>query len=190
MHSRVSIVRKQFTEPANIVSRDFYVDDIITGINDLNNAIKLREDISLVFWIKKIQKIFKGIVDKYNNNKGINFDEESSIKTLSFSFPQLKPESRKNTIKRKLLSPILVSKSIFMQSLWQCKPHFRDDVLSKIISEKWNHLRKIHCFSPIEIMVRGFYDKSEQAYSAAIYIKSISSSDQISTNLLCSQTRD
>lgn len=81
------------------------------------------------------------------------------------------------------LTPVLVTRKIFLQQLWQLKADL-DAILSKEIQEKWatyyNELKELLAISRGVICsenklfeVHGFCDASQQAYGICVYIRSV-----------------
>ncbi|GFR16418.1 integrase catalytic domain-containing protein [Trichonephila clavata] len=100
-----------------------------------------------------------------------------------------------------LIGPIITRAKIFLQSLWQLKLNWNDPLPSNLVSY-WKSfidaLESIDCLKipryclqdkSIRTELHGFSDSSEKAYSAALYLRCINSSGQISVRLLCSKSK-
>lgn len=99
------------------------------------------------------------------------------------------------------LAPILVRGKIFIQQLWQLKVHW-DSPLSDDLVNRWQRfyleLRRldslpiprkcIPCLS-VRFEIHGFCDASQEAYGAAIYIRSHGKNGHWCTQFLCAKTR-
>ncbi|GFR14450.1 DUF1758 domain-containing protein [Trichonephila clavata] len=90
---------------------------------------------------------------------------------------------------------------IFLQFLWQLKLDWNDPLPSNLVSY-WKSfidaLESINCLNipryclqdkSIRTELHGFCDSSEKAYGAALYLRCINSSEQISVRLLCSKSK-
>jgi hypothetical protein len=84
-----------------------------------------------------------------------------------------------------LLSPIIISYKIFLQTLWQSKLQW-DESLPTSLLHDWNQLykqlpqvsnvkitRKVLCANATDIQLHGFCDSSEKAYGTCLYLWSI-----------------
>ncbi|GFQ90769.1 DUF5641 domain-containing protein [Trichonephila clavata] len=100
-----------------------------------------------------------------------------------------------------LIGPVITRAKIFLQSLRQLKRDWNDPLPSKLVSH-WKSfidaLESINCLNipryclqdkSIRTELHGFSDSSEKAYGAALYLRCIDSSGQISVRLLCSKSK-
>ncbi|GFQ72017.1 uncharacterized protein TNCT_486821 [Trichonephila clavata] len=100
-----------------------------------------------------------------------------------------------------LIGPVITRAKIFLQSLWQLKLDWNYPLPSNLVSY-WKSfidaLESINCLNipryclqdkSIKTELHGFSDSSEKAYGAALYLRCINSSGQISVRLLCSKSR-
>ncbi|GFR28676.1 uncharacterized protein TNCT_318141 [Trichonephila clavata] len=99
-----------------------------------------------------------------------------------------------------LIGPVITKAKIFLQSLWQLKLDWNDPLPSNLVSY-WKSfidaLESINCLNIPRYCLQdksirklhGFYDSSEKAYGAALYLRYIISSGQISVRLLCSKSK-
>ncbi|GFR09317.1 integrase catalytic domain-containing protein [Trichonephila clavata] len=101
-----------------------------------------------------------------------------------------------------LIGPVITRAKIFLQSLWQLKLDWNDPLPSNLVSY-WKSfidaLESINCLNipryclqdkSIRTELHGFSDSSEKAYGAALYLRCIDSSGQISVRLLCSKSKE
>ncbi|XP_075162962.1 uncharacterized protein LOC142235587 [Haematobia irritans] len=99
------------------------------------------------------------------------------------------------------LAPIIIVAKILMQQLWIEGTNW-DKEINEASLDKWNFftsnfdgIREIKIprwvkYSPEHKMeIHGFYDASEKAYCASLYIRSVSSDNKISSHLLVSKSR-
>ncbi|GFR10927.1 uncharacterized protein TNCT_230761 [Trichonephila clavata] len=100
-----------------------------------------------------------------------------------------------------LIGPVITSAKIFLQSLLQLKLDWNDLLPSNLVSY-WKSfidaLESINCLNiplyclqdkSIRTELHGFSDSSEKAYGAALYLRCLNSSGQISVRLLCSKSK-
>ncbi|GFQ79150.1 integrase catalytic domain-containing protein [Trichonephila clavata] len=100
-----------------------------------------------------------------------------------------------------LIGPVITRAKILLQSLWQLKLDWNDPLPSYLVSY-WKSfidtLESMNCLNipryclqdkSIRTELHGFSDSSEKAYDAALYLRCINSSGQISVRLLCSKSK-
>ncbi|GBL95711.1 hypothetical protein AVEN_665-1 [Araneus ventricosus] len=100
-----------------------------------------------------------------------------------------------------LISPVVTKAKLVMQELWRLKLDWNDSLPIQLESQ-WKRFvtflstintlnipRYILLDCALQIELHGFADASEKAYGAAIYVRCLSNSGEISTNLLCSKSR-
>ncbi|GFR16265.1 uncharacterized protein TNCT_620631 [Trichonephila clavata] len=100
-----------------------------------------------------------------------------------------------------LIGPVITRAKIFLQSLWQLKLDWNDPLPSTLVSYWKSFIYALESINSLNIPryclqdksirteLHGFYDSSEKAYGAALYLRCINSSGQISVRLLCSKSR-
>ncbi|GBM67326.1 hypothetical protein AVEN_72458-1 [Araneus ventricosus] len=97
-----------------------------------------------------------------------------------------------------LISPVA---KLVIQELWRLKLDWNDSLPMQLESQ-WKRFvtflstintrnipRYIFLDYALKLELNGFADASEKAYGAAIYVRCLSNSGEISTNLLCSKSR-
>lgn len=100
-----------------------------------------------------------------------------------------------------LLSLCTIKPKILMQKLWQAKVGW-DDTVPIEIQRAWSRFinnlhyisslnipRRVLCDSPTSIELHCFGDASQLAYSACVFMKSVSDSGESYINLICAKTR-
>ncbi|GFR32494.1 uncharacterized protein TNCT_726181, partial [Trichonephila clavata] len=100
-----------------------------------------------------------------------------------------------------LIGPVVRRAKILLQSLWQLKLDWNYPLSSNLVSY-WKSfidaLESINCLNipryclqdkSIRTELYGFSDSSEKAYGAALYLRCINSSVQISVRLFCSKSK-
>ncbi|GFS72408.1 integrase catalytic domain-containing protein [Trichonephila clavipes] len=99
------------------------------------------------------------------------------------------------------LGPVITRAKILLQSLWQLKLDWNDPLPLNLVSH-WKSfidaLESINCLDipryclqdkSIRTELHGFSDSSEKAYGAALYLRCINTSGQISVRFLCSKSK-
>ncbi|GFW42606.1 integrase catalytic domain-containing protein [Trichonephila clavipes] len=210
---------------AEVIMSDVYMDDLLTGADDLESGRKLQ--VQLISMLKgagmELHKWSASnpllLPDSMCQVKGLSYSSSTEIKTLgllwkprpdSFAF-KISPmtsncdnlivtkKSVISTIARIFdpLGPVITRAKILLQSLWQLKLDWNDPLPSNLISY-WESfidaLESINCLDipryclqdeSIRTELHGFSDSSEKAYSAALYLRCINTSGEISVRLLC-----
>ncbi|GFT16534.1 integrase catalytic domain-containing protein [Trichonephila clavipes] len=100
-----------------------------------------------------------------------------------------------------LIGSVITRAKILLQSLWQLKLDWNDPLLSNLVSY-WKSfidaLESINCLDipryclqdkSIRTELHGFSDSSKKAYGAALYLRCINTSGEISVRLLCSKSK-
>ena len=151
------------------------------------------------------------ITDKQLEKKtlGIRWDNESdNLSYTHFNFVNVKPTKRTilSAIAQLfdplgLVNPVITMAKIIMQRLWSLKINW-DDEIPDNLKKAWTSFlrglpylnklqfpRTVICRDAIKIEIHGFCDSSEQAYGAAIFVRSIDSQLNIHVNLLCAKSR-
>ncbi|XP_076248023.1 uncharacterized protein LOC143187669 [Calliopsis andreniformis] len=203
-----------FPSASRAIIKDFYVDDLLTGANSIDEARKLRHEISDICIL---------ILD--NEDEGpqrVEIKEDKDSKTLGLlwivkedALRYSVPTSTQHRItKRTILSEILkifdplglvgpatVRAKVILQRLWQLKVSW-DESLPQDLHTEWECFHhQLALLNQISIAryaissamhgieMHGFCDASEQAYRACIYLKSINTEGQCTVRLLCAKSR-
>ncbi|XP_073964467.1 uncharacterized protein [Choristoneura fumiferana] len=100
-----------------------------------------------------------------------------------------------------LINPIVLQAKIILQRLWATKVSWDEPLSSEFQSDWANFVKHLHelnniiiprrvlCLSPIKIEIHAFSDASIQAYSACIYIRSISQNGEVSVHLIMAKSK-
>jgi hypothetical protein len=168
-----SAEEKSHPKAAEVILRDFYVDDLITGADTVDNANAIFKEINTVlnkggFELHKIHSNQLSISDRAMEDKqptiktlGVIWDCDSD--TIKYSI-HLKPNQSKTITKREILSviarifdplglvgPATISGKIIMQKLWATKLNW-DESLPIELHTTWNHfLQNFHALGDIRI---------------------------------------
>lgn len=161
---------QQFPEIANIIRRDFYVDDLLTGTDSVERARDIVYKVSNILasagfklrkWISNESAILRDIPEEDQNPNYVNFIEGGQTKTLGLTWqahhdtlaylrrdlPQVKVTKR--TILSEmtqifdplgLLSPYIIIAKILLQKLWLHKLTW-DESLPHDLHSMWISFR-------------------------------------------------
>nr|CAH7740561.1 unnamed protein product [Callosobruchus chinensis] len=152
---------ESYPHAAEGILSDFYVDDLITGANDIESTINLKHDISILLdsygfplrkWLSNSPHILEDSID--NDNCYIMSDDDTR-KTLGllwcctsdtleyrvnekdFALPRLSKRTMLSAISKifdplGIISPVIITVKILIQELWQLKISWDDSVPSSI----------------------------------------------------------
>ncbi|XP_066598844.1 uncharacterized protein [Prorops nasuta] len=157
----------KFPLAANILRSDFYVDDLITGANNLSVAIQIQQELSQLLknggfkirqWASNDPRVLVHCEsDSINSN--LLFDRDNILKTLgiywnatsdSISYT-VKPIAHTERITKRfilseiakifdplgLLGPVILFAKIIMQQCWKCKVSWDETVPTNL--HTWSH---------------------------------------------------
>ncbi|UYV75506.1 hypothetical protein LAZ67_13000424 [Cordylochernes scorpioides] len=178
----------KYPRASRAIIKDTYVDDIITGADDLRDGMALRDELiellrcgrfTLKKWSSHDPTILGNIAKEHCAQK-ITFEQSKVIRTLGLGWIQRK---------------------IMVQRLWITGLHW-DDPMDESLIETWTNFRKeLNFIGSLRIprwlglgrntqgvQLHGFGDASEDAYAAAVYIR-IPTDDGVSVKLLASKTK-
>lgn len=214
---------------SSIIAKDFYVDDLLTGARSISDLECIKSEITKVLssYGFPLRKFISNCPDILNNNdlndnSVINLSNNEPTKTLgllwhpkhdAFLFPVEMSMSSNTVTKRSilsslaqifdplgLLSPLIVTAKVILQSLWQLRLAW-DESVPMDVHTKWNSFkndlnnlkefnipRHVLCTNPNIIEIHGFADASETAYGACVYLRS-TEGNKFASVLLCSKTR-
>lgn len=100
-----------------------------------------------------------------------------------------------------LINPIILQAKIILQRLWTTGASWDEPLSSEFQSDWANFIKQLHelndiiiprrviCPSPLKIEIHAFSDASIQAYSACIYIRSISHTEEVSVHLIMAKSK-
>nr|XP_046466158.1 uncharacterized protein LOC124211294 [Neodiprion pinetum] len=199
LHQLAMDEAEQFPLAADILRRDLYVDDLLTGALTLEEATRLRdESIALLhrgkFNLRQCASnsidLLCGLTDQ-SINLQLQSGDDKTLKTLVAKiFDPLG-----------LLQPVIVTAKLIMQQLWKLELAW-DETLPANIHTEWvdfsSHLselhnltfrRKIVSSNSEKIQLHGFCDASEKAYGACRYLRSTNSSGEVYSQLVCTKSR-
>ena len=223
-----------FPLAAAVLQRDFYVDDLMTGTDTVEDAVKLQKEMisllqcagmKLSKWCSNHPDVLANLPTSMKQQIAqFNEEDNSTIKALGMFWSpstdkflfQIQPNEEHRPLSKRivlselaslfdplgLLGPTIVKAKIFMQQLWQKKLEWNQQLTDED-SVSWkkfrdelmtiNDIRIDRCLSPLHKVTRyelhGFSDASEVAFGACVYLRAISTNNQVSTHLVCSKSR-
>lgn len=219
-------------QASQVIRTDFYVDDLLSGANTVDEAISLCQSVSSILksgcfelrkWKSNNPHVLEGIKGASLSTDVFQFSSPEANKTLgtiwscaddTLSFQISLPQQIKKVTKRLILSetakvfdilglvsPVIVTAKILLQSLWLQNLSW-DQEVSDELSQRWLQLRSelselnslkiprhVSSKDPNSIELHGFSDASESAYGACIYIRTVDSAQTVHVHLLTSKTR-
>ncbi|CAK9831432.1 hypothetical protein ANTRET_LOCUS8425 [Anthophora retusa] len=164
IHQLAEDEQVRFPEASTVVKRDLYVDDLITGANSIEEAIRLRTEVIGLFnrgglnirqWASNEPQLLAGLNENQIHPKILG--DPTTMKTLGISWDARKdlmlytvePPSVTKVTKRTVLSsiakifdplgllgPVTIIAKIFMQRLWQLKVDW-DESLPASLHTDW-----------------------------------------------------
>ncbi|XP_011858580.1 PREDICTED: uncharacterized protein LOC105556118, partial [Vollenhovia emeryi] len=164
-------VQPQLPEVAEVIRKDFYVDDLLTGTSTVEEAIRLRHEITRILgaagfqlrkWASNDPAIIQDVPVKERNLNSIDFRSDGTTKTLGAVWKALsdsltftvKERSQVKVTKRQilmetaqifdplgLLSPCIVVAKVLLQQLWLQKLAW-DESLPLELHNKWMSFRR------------------------------------------------
>ncbi|GFX32846.1 integrase catalytic domain-containing protein [Trichonephila clavipes] len=180
---------------AEVIMSDVYMDDLFTGADDLESGRK--HQVQLVSMLKGAG------MELLNRQLVIHYYYQTQYVKLRTSLILLQPRPRPLDSCGSRIWILLLSRFLPwpQTSLWQLKLGWNDPLPSNLVSY-WKSfidaLESINCLDipryclqdkSIRTELHGFSDSSERAYDAALYLRCINTSGQISVRLLCSKSK-
>ncbi|XP_017791904.1 PREDICTED: uncharacterized protein LOC108573925 [Habropoda laboriosa] len=155
--------RSEFPRTSRIIINNFYVDDLLTGTETIENAKEIREEISKIlvasgFELRKWASNCLKIADA-DSDRQFNIDKDPKTLGLKWSPAEdqlsynVRPSVNKRYTKRTVLSeiaeiydplgligPIIIRAKLMMQDLWQLRVGW-DESLPQGLHTKWTAYR-------------------------------------------------
>ncbi|XP_067217199.1 uncharacterized protein [Linepithema humile] len=174
-------IKEQMPEVSKVIRRDFYIDDLLTGTNTIEQVIDVRQKVSQVLetagfqlrkWASNEHTLIQDIPKENKNLNSIDFNDNGKTKTLGVAW-QVVPDKLTFTIrelpqtritKRQilaetaqifdplgLLSPCIIPAKILLQELWLHKLSW-DESLPLDLHNKWSAFRQqSQCLNQVQI---------------------------------------
>ncbi|XP_076383911.1 uncharacterized protein LOC143261227 [Megalopta genalis] len=156
----------RFNHASNIIKRDFYVDDLLTGTTTIEEAISLRNDLTSLLnsaglhmrqWASNDRSLLEGLTEEHIN-KQIHLGDSSVIQTLGIVWNSthdsitytVKPIVHTTRVTKRMISseiariydplgllgPVIIVAKLLLQELWTLKIDW-DESLPMTIHAKW-----------------------------------------------------
>jgi hypothetical protein len=222
--------KNHFPTASEIILRDFYMDDLLTGASSVQEATKLKQEINHIlnkagFEMSKWASTSVELMSSARNNeKPIDLSDDQQTKTLGVVWDynkdlltyQVNLKYKNETATKRLMlsviaqlwdplgliSPIIIKAKLILQKMWSLRlswdervPDELHQMWTQFISDLMNvnnikvNRKILTLFPAVKFEIHGFCDSSQSAYGATIFIRSVDSYGNGSTNLLCSKSR-
>ncbi|XP_075158064.1 uncharacterized protein LOC142231336 [Haematobia irritans] len=186
MHQLAFDERELFPIGANIVTRDFYVDDLISGGDSIEEVIEIREQITSLLkrgnfqirkWCSNDDSVLEN-VPAGDRETFLEFHDGTNI-TKTLESTNISKRTVLSSIARLydplgLIGPVITKAKVFMQNLWKIKLDWDESLPQDLLDS--------------DVQIHAFCDASKSAYGACIYVRS-EHEGEIRVNLLCSKSR-
>ncbi|XP_062713268.1 uncharacterized protein LOC134290212 [Aedes albopictus] len=190
----------EFPLASLILEKDFYMDDMLTGVDDEDEALRdERTTLSLESPsapIKTLGLQWQPMDDEFRYSVP-KWSEDGPISrriVLSDTARLYDPLG--------LIGPVVVLAKLFVQTLWRSSKNW-DDPLGESEQQHWlefrNSLDGLATISIprwaapasvlVSIEVHGFCDASEKAYGACLYLRTVSTDGSIAVRLLAAKSK-
>ncbi|GBM55083.1 hypothetical protein AVEN_55968-1 [Araneus ventricosus] len=170
---------------AAAAGKDFYVDDILSGTEDLSSAFELQDQLINLLKSAGME------LHKWSSNNPLlleraptserEYDFENphseTLKTLGLQF---NPEKDTFCFTIQQFDDEV---PLHLKRTWE---KFRDELIEL---KHLNIERHVLCSKALKVELIGFGDTSKDADGCAVYIRSLSTSGEIKVSLLCSKSR-
>lgn len=175
-----NIIETESPELAKIIKNDFYMDDLLTGADNIEQAIELSKELTKVLdkfgfplckWKSNKGEVIAALKSENESSVVINEQEKTSVLGLKwllnsdqFTYEVKCDEIAGKLTKRKILSkigqlydpngfisPVIVRAKLLMQKLWQSKLDW-DESVGKELRNEWVSIwENIKCLEKIRI---------------------------------------
>ncbi|XP_062556599.1 uncharacterized protein LOC134221424 [Armigeres subalbatus] len=188
-----------FPKASAAVKKSFYIDDILTGANTLDEAVSLQKDLIALLlrggfdlhkWCANHPRLLEGIPTEAQE-KQMHFEDSAIngvIKTLGLRKPtkrQVLSETAKIFDPLGLLAPTVVIPKLLMQHLWKDKQEW-DEQIPDELQHIWNRFRselpqigtekidrRVTTDDAVKLQLHGFADASGVAYGCCVYMRNV-----------------
>ncbi|XP_071868023.1 uncharacterized protein [Bombus fervidus] len=198
----------RYPRAAAVLQRDFYVDDVLTGVDTKVEARALRTELTELLRSAEQDINDKLLLGESQTVKTLGVVWNSSDDSILYSV-KVNPLTRqitKRTISSEiakiydplgLLAPVIIRAKLLLQQIWTLKIDW-DESLHTEWRKYYTQLpllnnirfpRKTIVKSATEIELHGFCDASERAYGACVYLRTITAEGQVWTRLLTAKSK-
>ncbi|XP_053968420.1 uncharacterized protein LOC128869844 [Anastrepha ludens] len=209
LHTLTSDEKCNFPEATHILLHEFYVDDVLTGADNVADARRRRSELQTLLQAGEFT-LYEFEMDEQSNTLGLVWTPKSDCLTFTlkldytittFTKRQLLSDIAKLFDPLGFLAPIIIRGKIFMQKLWLTGLDW-NDTLPDDLNAEWVTFRNELKLVPLIQVARwinisntaysyelhAFADASIHAYAAVVYLKVVSHTS-VNIHLIISKTR-
>lgn len=208
---------EEYPEASRVILKDFYMDDALTGHDQLEKLVELKEQLTSILSSAGFE------LHKWNSNEprlAVENEGADNVKILGLCWSTLTDRfsfssdvnvnagiTKRNILSEVqkiydplgILSPVVVHGKLVMQNIWKKKLEW-DEPLPDQVAEEWKwfceQIAELHTISfprhvtmtGGSIELHGFSDAAKHAYGAVIYVRTVLE-DQVQVKLLCAKSR-
>ncbi|XP_065082970.1 uncharacterized protein LOC135705275 [Ochlerotatus camptorhynchus] len=188
--------KEEFPLAAERIPKNFYVDDLLSGANTIEEAIHLRNEIRDVLAIAGFN------LRKWNSNERQLLGSVASEEIFSIKLPQ-----EEDTVKALGIRWIPQDDIFYFKVSFDINSHLWlydlqwDDPLPACICDEWIEMKEtLHHIETLRInrwishqdgrlQLHGFADASEAAYAAVVYARSMDEDGKVCVNIVAAKTK-
>ena len=205
-----NLVKDRFLLAARVITNDFYVDDMITGADDLQTAWNVRNQVvsslkqvgfNLRRWFEQTRADGQTGPDFFNNHTDGRVWKSRRVENVGNPLASILSEIAQIFDPLGLLAPAIISAKMIMQQTWKLNIGWDETVPQDIYTEWIRYREDLESLNEIRIprrvigseyinlQLHGFADSSEKAYGACIYLRAADSLGAGSVRLLGAKSR-
>ncbi|XP_068972383.1 uncharacterized protein [Bombus flavifrons] len=186
----------RYPRAATVLRRDFYVDDLLTGVDTRGEARSLRTELTELLklaglnirkWASNDRELLRGLSEQDINDK-LLLGESQTFKTLGVIWNSF-DDSILYSVKINPTASRVTKRTISSEI---AKIYDPLGLLAPVILPLLNNVRfprKTIIKAAAEIELHGFCDASERAYGACIYLRTITPDGHVWTRLLTAKSK-
>jgi len=167
IHQLSELEKTRFPIGATIAKRDFYMDDLLTGANSIDEARTIRDQVTALLlkggfvlrkWASNSEELLRDIPGQIMENSILELDKDDTAKTLGVNWNRSKDSFQylikmsfstlctKRTVLSSiaqlfdplgLLAPVIVTAKILIQELWKLQIEWDESLPSDILT-RWS----------------------------------------------------
>ncbi|GJQ88427.1 hypothetical protein Trydic_g23911 [Trypoxylus dichotomus] len=191
----------EFPEASNVIKNDFYMDDLLSGAEHVQDAPRLKDEISSILRSAglNLRKWCSNSREFIENNNLESLPQHYIVKNENIKGLGLiwDPNDDVYSFKVDLVECQFVTKlKLFLQRLWQTQTSW-DEVIPLELHSLWKQFyksmenlndmkipRKVLTSGAVDFELHAFGDASESAFGSCVYIRSVTSEGLYSSRLL------
>lgn len=173
IHQLADLEENQFPKGAAIARRDFYMDDLITGANSMEEALVIRNEVAAMLrkggfilrkWAANHPELLRDIPGHVTDNAIMELDKDGTAKTLGvkwnhskdafqYSIQIARPVSCTKRLMLSsiaqifdplgLLAPVILTAKLLIQELWKLQMEWDESLPSDIFTKWLNYVADI-----------------------------------------------